>query len=64
MQTIMDLIEVSNMVNEFFKNEEKTTIWLNTINPLLGNQIPIDMILAGRTEKLKNFIETQLNENE
>lgn len=56
-QTIFDLQEISELVNQYFNDAEKTTQWLNTENPLLGNQEPIHMILSGRTEKLRSFID-------
>lgn len=60
---IQDLSRVSQLVNTYFKDEKKTNQWLNTVNPLLGNQEPTQMIFAGRTEKLINFIENQLEGN-
>ncbi len=33
--TIRDLTDISELVNTFFNDEEKTTIWMNTANPLL-----------------------------
>jgi hypothetical protein len=57
---IQDMANISFLVNTYFNDEKKTTQWLNTENPLLGNQEPVQMIFAGRTEKLKNFIEQQL----
>lgn len=57
---IQDLANVSRLVNTYFNDEEKTTAWMNASNPLLGNQVPTDMIFARRTEKLKSFIEEQL----
>lgn len=60
---IQDMANISALVNKFFKDEKKTTQWLNTKNPLLGDVEPIEMIFAGRTEKLRDFITNQLNEN-
>ena len=60
---IQDLSNVSQLVNTFFKDEKKTTLWMNTSNPLLGDQEPIEMIFAGRTEKLIDFIINQLGGN-
>jgi hypothetical protein len=57
---IRDLNDISALVNTFFKDEEKTTLWLNTPNPLLGGQIPHQMIMQRRTAKLRLFIENQL----
>lgn len=60
---IQDLANISSLVNTFFKDNEKTTVWLNTENPLLGNQEPVEMIFKGRTSKLRKFIESQLEGN-
>jgi len=60
---IQDMAYVAELVNSFFQDDKKTTIWLNTENPLLGNQIPMDMIFAGRTEKLVNFIKDRQEGN-
>ncbi len=60
---LRDLNDISALVNTFFKDEEKTTLWLNTPNPLLGNQIPHQMIMQGRTDKLRMFIKNQLEGN-
>ena len=60
MQTLLDIIEINGIVNSFFKDESKTTQWLNFSNPLLGDVSPMDMVMAGRTEKLKLFIKNQL----
>ncbi len=60
---IQDLTNVCALVNSFFQNEQKTTLWMNTKNPLLGDMSPNDMVFAGRTDKLQSFIESQLAEN-
>lgn len=49
---------------EFFSGDkEKTTLWFNTENPLLGNIKPNDLIVMGREEKLLKFIQHALSEN-
>jgi len=50
-------------VDAFFNDEKKSKIWMVTENPLLGEISPIDMIDAGRFDKLMKFIYTQLEEN-
>lgn len=60
---IQDMSNVSRLVNTFFKDEKKTTQWLNTKNPLLGEQEPIEMIFKGRTDKLLKFIQNQIEGN-
>ena len=52
-----------NLVDEFFKDEDKTMLWFNTPNPLLGEQTPKDMIRLGRSRKLIKFIRNALAEN-
>lgn len=46
----------------YFNDYDKTIIWLTTYNPLLGNMPPINMIFAGRGQKLLDFINTQIEE--
>lgn len=60
---IMDLQTVSRILYSHFGDKEKVALWLNTKNPLLGDQIPWEMIYQGRTEKLIDFITTSLEGN-
>lgn len=53
-----------NLVAGFFKDQEKTILWFNIPNPLLGGMSPKDMIRVGRFKKLLNFIQTALDENQ
>ena len=52
-----------NLVGNHFKDEHKTMLWFQTVNPLLGNVSPQAMIKAGRFKKLLKFIQTALDEN-
>lgn len=53
-----------NLVAGFFKGDvEKTQLWFITINPLLGNVAPRDMIRFGRFKKLFKFVTNALAEN-
>ena len=52
-----------NLVAGFFKNQDKTILWFDTPNPLLGEQTPRDMIRIGRSKKLIKFIRNALSEN-
>ncbi len=53
--------EIYSTLYQFFNWDcEKVDLWMNTRNPLLGNQIPIEMVLIGRHEKLLDFIESQI----
>jgi hypothetical protein len=51
------------LVNDFFKDEAKTKLWMETKNPLLGEISPIQMIQLGRQEKLLSFINSSLDGN-
>ena len=52
-----------NLVGNYFNDEHKTVLWFQTVNPLLGNVSPKQMIRAGRFKKLLKFIQTALEEN-
>lgn len=48
---------ICSLVAEHFNNDaEKTALWFRTINPMLGNISPRDMIRLGRYKKLQKFI--------
>lgn len=54
-----------NLVAQFFQGDSnKTILWFNVPNPLLGDIKPKDMIRFGRSRKLFNFVFNALNENE
>lgn len=53
-----------NLVGNFFKDNEKTILWFQIPNPLLGNISPREMIRIGRFNKLYRFIQTALDENQ
>jgi len=52
-----------NLVADYFKDAEKTVLWFQAPNSLLGNITPRDMIRLGRFKKLFKFIQTALDEN-
>jgi hypothetical protein len=52
-----------NLVAEYFGDQQKTILWFDVPNPLLGNISPRDMIKLGRFKKLRDFIQTALDEN-
>ena len=53
-----------NLVAEHFQGDSgKTVLWFTTINPLLGNISPRDMIRYGKYKKLLNFVLNALSEN-
>jgi hypothetical protein len=47
---------ICNLVYQFFKDEVKTKLWIQTPNSMLGNSAPRDMIRVGRYKKLLNFV--------
>ena len=54
---------IINLVYSYFKNEDKTLLWLSTPNPLLGYIPPKDMIIFGRSKKLLRFIYNAFEDN-
>lgn len=52
-----------NLVGSYFNDPEKTLLWFQVSNPLLGGLAPRDMIRVGRFKKLLRFIQTALDEN-
>ena len=53
-----------NLVAEHFHGEvKKPALWFTTLNPLLGNVTPRDMIRFGRYKKLFKFVVTAIAEN-
>lgn len=52
-----------NLVAGFFKDVDKTMLWFQTPNPLLGNVSPANMIKMGRFGKLLRFIQTAREES-
>jgi uncharacterized protein (DUF2384 family) len=62
-QRVTEWATAINLVASFFKSEEKTILWFQIPNPLLGDVAPRDMIRTGRFKKLLKFIQTALAEN-
>ena len=53
-----------NLVAEHFHGDgKKTALWFTTLNPLLGNVTPRDMIRFGRYRKLFKFVVNAIAEN-
>ncbi|MBI4309127.1 MAG: hypothetical protein HY591_02230 [Candidatus Omnitrophica bacterium] len=53
-----------NLVAGHFQGDAvKTALWFTTLNPLLGNVKPRDMIRFGRYKKLFKFVVNALAEN-
>ena len=63
-ERIREWANVINLVAGHFAGDAtKTTLWFTTINPLLGDLSPRDMIRFGRYKKLLKFIVSALAEN-
>ncbi len=63
-ERIREWATLLNLVAEHFHgNAQKTTLWFTTLNPLLGNIAPRDMIRFGRYKKLFKFVVNALAEN-
>ena len=56
-------VVMDELIRHFDGDEQKTLAWLHAKNPHLGSVRPIELIIAGREEKLIKFIETALDEN-
>jgi hypothetical protein len=63
-QRLIEWATAINLVGGFFNDQNKTILWFQVPNPLLGNIAPRDMIRIGRFDKLLKFIQTALDENQ
>ena len=52
-----------NLVASHFNDIDKTKLWFQTPNPILGNASPRELIILGRFKKLYQFIVTAIDEN-
>jgi uncharacterized protein (DUF2384 family) len=57
-----NIANICNLVFQFFQNDVKTKLWLQTPNPMLGNVSPRDMLRFGRHAKLLKFITQAMEE--
>ena len=57
-----NIANICNLVFEFFQDDVKTKLWLQTPNPMLGNVSPRDMIRFGRFAKLQRFVAQAMEE--
>lgn len=61
---LQEIANICGLVAQFFAGDvAKTALWFKTVNPLLGNISPRDMIRYGRYEKLHRFVMSALDEN-
>ncbi len=56
------IANICNLVFQFFNDEVKTKLWLQTPNPMLGYASPRDMIRGGRYKKLLKFVTDALED--
>lgn len=56
-ERLEQIANICNLVAEYFKGDSaKTALWFRTINPMLGEITPRDMIHFGRYKKLLKFV--------
>jgi hypothetical protein len=64
LERLMEIANICGLVAQFFAGDvAKTALWFKTVNPLLGNISPRDMIRYGRYEKLRRFVMSAMEEN-
>jgi hypothetical protein len=51
-----NIANICNLVFQFFQDEVKTKLWLQTPNPMLGNVSPRTMLRLGRCTRLLQFV--------
>ena len=57
-----NIANICNLVFQFFQDDVRTKLWLQTPNPMLGNVSPRDMIRFGRYTKLLRFVTHAMEE--
>lgn len=61
---LQEIASICNMVAGFFDGDPaRTALWFKTLNPMLGDVAPRDMIRLGRYDKLRKFVITALGEH-
>ena len=64
LERLQEIANICGLVAQFFAGDvAKTALWFKTVNPLLGNVRPRDMIRYGRSEKLRRFVMSAMEEN-
>ena len=62
-ERIIQWANAINLVGSYFQDAEKTILWFQIPNPLVGGFSPRDLIRLGRFNKLMKFIQSALDEN-
>ena len=57
-------IDIIVNLYSFFNDEKKVVAWLTVKNPHFGNIAPLNLINRGKEEKVQQFIDNALWENE
>lgn len=61
---LQEIANLCGLVAEFLAGDAaKTALWFRTVNPLLGNISPRDMIRYGRHAKLRQFVMNALEQD-
>jgi hypothetical protein len=61
---LQEIANTCGLVAQFLAGDvAKTALWFRTVNPLLGNISPRDMIRYGRYDKLRRFVMSALEED-
>jgi len=56
-ERLEQIANICNLVAEYFNGDtQKTALWFKTVNPMIGEITPRDMIRFGRYKKLLKFI--------
>jgi len=64
LERLQEIANICGLVAQFFAGDvAKTALWFKTVNPLLGNIRPRDMIRYGRYEKLRRVVMNAMEEN-
>ena len=59
-----EFANICGLVAQFLAGDAaKTALWFRTVNPMLGNISPRDMIRYGRYDKLRQFVMNALEED-
>lgn len=63
-QRLEQIANICTLVAEYFNGDAaRTALWFHTINPMLGDVSPRDMIRLGRYKRLLKFITEARREN-
>lgn len=63
-QHLTEIAVICSLVAQFFQGDvQKTQLWFQTRNPMLGNIAPRDMVRYGRHERLRRVVMDALSEN-